>query len=126
VLWASAEVKPAGDWYEDMQTHGKRAFKTAEQKGAYILWGLPPYLRLKQEGEIQLEPLVLADPLFQRIMVAIVINPAKVPGVNATGARAFEEFLLAPATQAWIRAFRYPDIPEQVWWPAGRHNNARE
>ena len=75
---------------------------------------------------MNLEPLVVGDPLFQRIMVSIVVDSKKVPGVNADGARAFERYLLAPATQAQVRTFRYPDFDQQAWWPAGRHNNARE
>lgn len=126
VLWASAGIKPTGDWYMKTNAHGKRAFNAASQQGAYVLWGLPPYLRYKQQQELHIEPLVMGDPLFQRIMVAIVVNPAKVKGVNQTGALEFENYLLAPATQARIRNFRYPGIPQQVWWPAGRHNSARD
>jgi hypothetical protein len=29
---------------------------------------------------------------------------------------------LAPATQAWIRATRYPTDERVCWMPAGRHN----
>jgi ABC-type tungstate transport system permease subunit len=90
------------------------------------LWGLPPFLRLKRAEPIALEPLVTAAPELQRIMVSIVVNSAKVPGANEAGARAFEAFLLTAKIQAWIRAFRYPDLDQQAWWPAGRHNNARE
>jgi len=126
VLWSSAKIAPEGDWYLDLQEHGKRAFKQADRSGAYVLWGLPPYLRERQEQQFRLEPLLIEDPLLQRIMVSVVVNPDRVPGVNLSGARAFEQFLLDPATQAWVRAFRYPGIPQQVWWPAGRHNDARE
>jgi hypothetical protein len=49
-----------------------------------------------------------------------------VNGVNDAGAAAFQAYLLAPATQAKIATFRYPDLTQQVWWPAGRHNHARE
>ena len=59
-------------------------------------------------------------------MVSIIVNPEKVPGVNAKGALAFQEFLLAPETQAEIRAFRYPDFDHQAWWPYGRHNDASD
>jgi ABC-type tungstate transport system permease subunit len=55
-----------------------------------------------------------------------VVNPKKVRGVNADGAEAFQDFLIAPATQARIRAFRYPDFDQQAWWPAGRHNSPHE
>jgi len=90
------------------------------------LWGVPPFLRLKRQLSLSLEPLVTADSIFQRIMVAIVVNPQKVSGVNDAGAETFQNFLLTPATQARITAFRYPDLDRQVWWPAGRHNNAQE
>ncbi len=91
-----------------------------------MLWGLPPFLRLKRQGPIALEPLVVQDPIFQRIMVSVVVSPKKVKGVNAEGAAAFQDFLISPPIQARIRAFRYPDFDQQAWWPAGRHNSARE
>jgi len=106
------------------------AVQTASDRGAYVLWGLPPFLRLKRqqsaEQPLLLEPLVVADPLLQRIMVAIVVNPETVKGVNAAAAKTFQAFLLSPAVQARIAAFRYPDFDQQVWWPAGRHNSARD
>ena len=88
--------------------------------------GLPPFLRLKRQTSLDLEPLVVGDSVFQRIMVSMVVNPKKVSRVNVDGANAFQNYLIAPATQAQIRAFRYPDFDQQAWWPAGRHNNARE
>jgi tungstate transport system substrate-binding protein len=126
ILWTTAGVREKGAWYFNSNVQGPQAAREAAQKGAYLIWGVPPFLRLKRQAPMDLEPLVTADPMFQRIMVAIVVNPAKVSGGNADGARAFQDFLLAPPTQAAVRAFRYPDLDQQVWWPAGRHNNARE
>jgi ABC-type tungstate transport system permease subunit len=56
-------------------------------------------------------------------MATIVVSPAKFPGVNAEGARALESYLLLPATQASIAAFREPGLDRQTWWPAGLDNN---
>src|ERR1044071_5413975 len=126
ILWAKAGAPPKGDWYLDRHLQGPQAAREAAKEGAYTLWGVPPFLRLKRQGPLDLEPLVVADPIFQRIMVAIVVDPKKVDGVNDAGAQAFQAFLLAPPTQAKIAAFRYPDLNQQVWWPAGRHNHARE
>lgn len=126
ILWTSAGVTKKESWYLDLKTEGPKAVSDAERNGAYVLWGLPPYLRLKQKGSLDLEPLVVQDPIFQRIMVAVVVNPKKVPGVNGEGAKAFQDFLIAPATQAKIRVFRYPGFDQQTWWPAGRHNSAHE
>jgi tungstate transport system substrate-binding protein len=126
ILWTSAGVHEKGSWYLDAKVEGPRAAREAAEKGAYVLWGLPPFLRLKRQGQIDLEPLVFQDSIFQRIMVSIVVNQKKVTGVHAESATAFQNFLIAPATQSRIRAFRYPDFASQAWWPAGRHNLARE
>jgi tungstate transport system substrate-binding protein len=126
ILWTRAGNPAKGDWYLDRHSQGPQAARDAAKEGAYTLWGVPPFLRLKRQSPLNLEPLVTADSIFQRIMVAIVVNPQKVSAVNDTGAEAFLNFLLAPSTQARISAFRYPDLEQQVWWPAGRHNNAQE
>jgi tungstate transport system substrate-binding protein len=126
ILWISANVKEKGGWHLDLKSQGKQSALDAAQKGAYVLWGLSPFLRLKRQGAINLTPLVVEDPIFQRIMTSIIVNPKKVAGVNVDGAKSFQDYLLAPATQARIRAFRYPDFDRQAWWPAGRHNAAQE
>ena len=126
ILWTRAGNPAKGDWYLDRHSQGPQAARDAAKEGAYTLWGVPPFLRLKRQTPLNLEPLVTADSIFQRIMVAIVVNSQKASGVNDAGAEAFQNFLLAPSTQARISAFRYSDLDQQVWWPAGRHNNARE
>jgi ABC-type tungstate transport system permease subunit len=87
--------------------------------GAYTLWGLDPFLRFQEPHQLDLQALILNDVLFQRLMVAVVVNPEKVPGVNLEGARALQRYLMAPATQARVRAFRYPQLNQQIWWPHG-------
>ncbi len=126
MLWARAGAPAKGDWYVNRHSQGPQAARDAAKEGAYTLWGVPPFVRLKAQGPLELEPLVTADPIFQRIMVAIVVNAKKVSGTDQAGADAFQAFLLKPSTQARIAAFRYAGIDQQVWWPAGRHNNARE
>jgi tungstate transport system substrate-binding protein len=126
ILWLGAKIDKKGSWHLDLKSHGAQAAQDAASKNAYVLWGLSPYLRLNRKGPIAIEPLVIQDPIFQRMMVAIVVNPQKIMGVNSQGAIAFQNFLLSPAMQARIREFRYPDFKSQAWWPAGRHNAAQE
>jgi tungstate transport system substrate-binding protein len=126
ILWNAAGRPPKGDWYLDPKLRNRQAVEAAAQRGAYVLWGVPPFLRLKRESPIDLQPLVVHDPLFERIMVSIVVDDAKVSGANASAATRLQEYLLAPTTQAAVRAFRYPELDQQVWWPAGRHNESRE
>jgi tungstate transport system substrate-binding protein len=121
-LWKAAGSPEKEGWYSDQGVQGQEAIAKAAQQRGYVLWGLTPFLQAQQQNRVELQPLVLDDPLLQRIMVTIAVNPEKVPGINVTGAEAFQQYLLDPATQARIRAFRLPGIDQQIWWPAGRNN----
>jgi tungstate transport system substrate-binding protein len=122
VLWEAAGSPAKEGWYSEQGVQGQDAIAKAAQQGGYVLWGLTPFLRTQQRNRLELQPLMLNDPLLQRIMVTVAVNPNRVAGVNVTGAETFQQYLLAPATQARIRAFRLPGIEEQIWWPAGRNN----
>jgi tungstate transport system substrate-binding protein len=122
ILWKAAGSPEKEGWYSDQGVQGQAAIAKAAQQGGYVLWGLTPFLRTQRQNRVELQPLVLNDPLLQRIMVTVAVNSDKVPGVNMTGAEAFQQYLLDPATQARIRAFRLPGIDQQIWWPAGRNN----
>lgn len=122
ILWDAAGQPAKGSWYVDQRVQGGKAMQLAAQKQGYALWGVTPFLKFQQQSPVNLQPLVLGDPILQRLMVAIVVNPQKVPGVNETGARALQQFLLSPAAQAQIRLFRVPGIDQELWWPAGRNN----
>jgi len=122
-LWNAAGSPEKEGWYIDQEgLQGQDAIARAAQQGGYVLWGLTPFLRTQKQNRLELQPLVLNDPLLQRIMVTVAVDPDKVSGVNVTGAEAFQQYLLDPATQARIRAFRLPGIDQQIWWPAGRNN----
>jgi tungstate transport system substrate-binding protein len=99
-----------------------QAMKFAQEKGAYTIWGAIPFLRFKEKHASTLDLLVTADPLFQRIMAAIVVQPGKVPGANAAAAEKFVAYLLTANAQTRIAAYRAPGSSAQLWWPAARHN----
>ena len=122
ILWNAAGTPEKEGWYSDQGLQGQDAILEAARQGGYVLWGLTPFLRTQQQDKVELQPLVLNDPLLQRIMVTVAVNPNKVAGVNVEGVTAFQQYLLAPGTQARIRAFRLPGIDQQIWWPAGRNN----
>ena len=122
ILWNSAGRPDKRGWYLDQGSAKQDAIEAAAQQGGYVLWGLTPFLRTQQQNKVELQPLVLNDSLLQRIMVTVAVDPDEVAGVNVQGAKAFQQYLLDPATQARIRAFRLPGIDQQIWWPAGRNN----
>ena len=122
ILWNAAGKPDRTGWFLDEGHRKDGAIERASELGAYTFWGLTPFLRVSGQAPLKLEPLVLADPLLQRLLVSVIVKPTKVPGVNVDGARALQAYLLAPATQARIRSIRYPGDARVSWVPAGRNN----
>ena len=122
ILWHAAGSPDRTGWFIDQRASKDAAIKYASSVGAYSLWGLTPFLRLTRAAPQNLEPLVLADPLLQRMLVSIIVKPFGGLGVNSLGAAALQSHLLEPATQAQIRTVRYPGTVAVTWVPAGRHN----
>lgn len=121
IVWHLAGKPDRSGW---LRGHEKDdALIEASKRGAYTMWGLTPFLRVRRREKLALDPLVLGDPLFQRLLVSVVIKP-RVGGINVAGARAFEQFLLEPETQALMRSIDYSDDGSKLarWMPAGRHN----
>lgn len=123
ILWEATGRPAKGSWFIDSNGASKKdAIVLAAEHKAYVFWGLTPFLREKQVAHGALMPLVTADPLLQRIMVSVVVDPERVPGVNAAGASRFQEYLLAPSTQARILTTHYAGCKQAIWMPSGRNN----
>lgn len=124
IAWnASGRPERTGWWLDPKVAKGAALVKAAEV-GAYALWGLTPFLRLDAARPVALEPLVIGDPMLQRMMCSVIVKPGGVRHSNTAGAMAFQTFLLDPETQAAIRAVRYPGKHVVSWAPAGRNNRA--
>jgi tungstate transport system substrate-binding protein len=123
VLLAGAGSPKRADWYIETPLSKGRAIQLADEKGAYTIWGSSPFERYRRNHDTGLEVMIGSAPLFQRTMAVIVVNPERFPGVNAEGARALEAYLLSPATQAAIAAYREDGQDRQTWWPAAFDNN---
>ena len=112
-----------GGWFRDEGRSNAATAMLAEELRGYFIWGAVPFLRfVQQHDSSELEILVAEDPGLQRIMAATLVSEQKIQGINSAGAKALLAYLLAPATQAKIAAFREPGIDLQLWWPAGRDN----
>jgi tungstate transport system substrate-binding protein len=122
ILWNAAGQPARRDWWIESTDAKDGAIKKASELGAYTLWGLTPFLRLGGATPLALEPLVLADPLLQRMMVSIVAKPKSGHAVNVAGATTLQTFFLQAKTQARIRTIHYPGTSAVTWVPAGRHN----
>lgn len=119
----AAGLPAGGSAYLDNGTKGPEAMRAASAAGGYTLWGLVPFLRLQQQGRLQLEVLLTQDQLLRSLMLTTVVKGQKVAGVNTKGARSLQQYLIEAETQAKIRTFRMADIAEQVWWPAAHDND---
>jgi tungstate transport system substrate-binding protein len=127
VLWEAAGKPERAQWYRDTglrnQAATRDAIQAAVKEQGYTLWGLVPFLKYQEEHpECGMKALVTDDPMLQRLMVTVVVQPEKVK-VNVAGAKALERFLIAPETQARILQFRVAGFDGPVWWPAGRNNS---
>jgi tungstate transport system substrate-binding protein len=123
ILWHAAGSPDRAGWYVDEGLSGPAAMQAAAARGGYTIWGLHPFLMLREQRPLDLRPVIFADSLLQRGIASVVVNPRRVGPVNLRGALALERFLCTTETQGRIRAFRHPDFDEPVFWPAAHHND---
>lgn len=126
ILWDASGRPPKNGWWLDLGLRDQPAIEAAAARGAYTLWGVVPFVRLQAQRDLRLDALVTDDPLLQRVMVSVVVNPARIAGVNESGALALQRYLLEPSTQASIRRFRHHGLLDQTWWPIGRSNQGTD
>jgi ABC-type tungstate transport system permease subunit len=114
LLLAAAGLRP-GNWYVNSAGLGTTLLEQAAAGRAYTIWGDETASLHAVLG--RLVPLVVTDPLLQRAMVSIVVDPRQVVGVNAPGAHALQAYLTEPDVQAQILAFREPGFRSPTFWP---------
>ena len=68
--------------------------------------------------------MVIEDPSLLNPYSVILVNPETFPKVNATGARAFADFLLSAEGQAMIGEFGLDEYGEQLFVPDGGKTEA--
>ena len=121
VVWEAAGRPDQGNWYSDAGLEGSEAVDSASNVGGYTVWGVDPYLQYRANHPLSLEILLSSDPFLQRMMASIVVTPKTSLNANVEGATALQQYLISPAAQARVRAYRYPGLPQQFWWPAAQH-----
>jgi len=123
LLLAGAGNPERGSWYVETSLTKGQVMKLAEERGAYTIWGSFPFERFRRNNDSALQVMVWDTPIFHRVMATVVVNPERFPDANVAGARALEAYLLSPAVQAAVAAFREQGLDRQTWWPAARSNN---
>jgi tungstate transport system substrate-binding protein len=105
-LWKAAGAVVEGrPWYQQTGLGMGETLAVASEKGAYTLTDRATFLSLGKARGLALEIVLEKEPLLLNVYHVIEVNPAKWPKVNAAGAKAFADFMVAPQTQARIGAF---------------------
>ncbi len=120
-LWESAQITPQGQpWYVESGTGMGQTLQIADQRGAYTFTDRATFLAWRDR--IGLQIVAEGDPALLNIYHVIGVNPATYERVNAAGARAFMDFLLAPETQALIGEFGRDQYDQALFTPCANNS----
>ena len=114
-LWTTAEIEPAGSWYQETGQGMGATLTIASEKTAYTLTDRATYLANK--GNFGLEILFEGDPALLNIYHVITVNPDKWPKLNYDGALAFAKFMIDSATQDAIGKFGVDKFGQPLFFP---------
>jgi tungstate transport system substrate-binding protein len=122
-IWKSVGFDPKGQpWYLEAGQGMGAVLTIASDKQAYTLTDRATYLARK--STLDLDIVAQGYPSFLNIYHVITVNPEKGPQINAEGARAFRDFVLAPETQATIGSFGVDKFGQQLFFPAADKQDA--
>ena len=112
-LWKQAGVTPAAPWYIESGQGMGATLGIADDRRAYTLTDRATYLAFSKR--VALKPLVEGDTALFNVYSVMEVNSG--PRVNAAGGKAFADFMLAPATQAVIKAFGIEKFGQPLFVP---------
>jgi tungstate transport system substrate-binding protein len=115
-LWEKAGIDPSGQsWYQETgQGMGASLTVTSEKQG-YTLTDRATYLAT--QANLELDIFTQGDPLLLNIYHVMQVNPNKSDKINGEGAKAFVDFIIAPATQEVIRTFGVDKYGQPLFFP---------
>lgn len=122
-LWAKAGITVTDGaqsnprWYYEANVGMGQLLLVASEKNAYTMSDRATYLANKKN--VSLDILVQGDPGLLNIYHVIQVNLAKFPNVkiNVEGAKAFADFMVAPATQQLIAQYGVDKYGEPLFFP---------
>lgn len=114
-IWKNAGIKPSGKWYQESGQGMGATLIMASDKEGYTLTDRGTYLA--QKGNIRLRILSEGDKSLLNIYHVMEVNPQKFNKVNADGAKAFVQFMIAPETQKFIGEFGKEKYGQPLFTP---------
>jgi tungstate transport system substrate-binding protein len=118
-LWRAAGVDAAaasGDWYRETGSGMGATLNTAAGLGAYALTDRATWIGFKNKSNLVI--LVEGDKRLFNQYGVIRINPARHPHVKAREGQSFIDWLVSPAGQNAIAAYRLDG--QQLFYPNAR------
>lgn len=121
-LWKAAGLTPEGEkWYQQTGLGMGQTLNVTAEKKAYTLTDRSTYLALRKN--LGLAILSEGDAVLLNVYHVIEVNPVRFPKVNASGAKAFGDFLLSKETQKLIAIFGVDKFGSPLFFPdAGKKN----
>jgi tungstate transport system substrate-binding protein len=109
-------VTAKGPWYRDTGSGMGPALNTAASMNAYILADRGTWLNFRNRGELGI--VVAGDQALFNQYGVILVNPAKHAHVKAADGQKFIDWIVSPAGQQAIAAYRIGG--EQLFFPNAR------
>jgi tungstate transport system substrate-binding protein len=115
-IWMACGVNPVKEkWYQETGLGMGQSLNVASEKRGYTLADRGTYLALKKN--LQLDILTEGDAILLNIYHVIEVNPAKWPKVNASGAKAFADFMVSQEVQGLIKTFGVDKFGSPLFFP---------
>jgi tungstate transport system substrate-binding protein len=111
--WKMAGIEPKGNWYSETGSGMGPTLNTASGMNAYALADRGTWLSFKNRGELMI--LVEGDTKLFNQYGVMLVNPAKHPQVKKELGQKFIDWLISPAGQASIAAYKIGG--EQLFFP---------
>jgi tungstate transport system substrate-binding protein len=119
-LWKDAGIAPHGQgWYVESGTGMGQTLQIADGRRAYTISDRGTYLSFR--NRVRLDILTERDERLLNVYHVIAVNQGRFPAVNAAGAQAFIDFLLAPDTQRFIGEFGRDRYGQPLFTPCARN-----
>jgi tungstate transport system substrate-binding protein len=114
-LWKETGIEATGGWYLQSGQGMGQTLAIASEKQAYTLTDRGTFLVFAKR--VQLSILIEKDPQLLNIYHVIEVNPARFPKVNASGGKAFADFMVSAEAQAVIKTFGVENFGEPLFFP---------
>jgi tungstate transport system substrate-binding protein len=113
-LWDAAKVKPAKEFYVESGQGMAASLTMANEKNAYILADRSTYLSMKKN--LALEIVSEGDDALINRYSLILVDPAKFPKINVSGAKALFDFILSKPAKEMIEKYGAEKYGQQLFF----------